>query len=242
VPSLERLRVLAADVAPVTLAAERTLPVLDGLGGLVPGGALVRGSTVAVVGHGHGATALALALAAGPSAAGSWVAAVGVPSLGLAAAAEVGVALHRLAVIAEPPPDTWATVMASLVGSVDVVLSADPHRAGANATALRRLAARQRERGTVHLVLGARPAAAAAADVVLTVRSAVWQGLGDGHGTLRARQVEVEVSGRRGAHRPRTVPLWLPAVGGGVEPVPRLVAVEPVTTGVPPAGHLADSA
>ena len=48
------------------------------------------------------AAALALALAAGPSAGGSWAAAVGMPDLGLVAAAEAGIALERFALVPYP--------------------------------------------------------------------------------------------------------------------------------------------
>ena len=81
---------------------------------------------------GAAARSLALALAAGPSAAGSWVGVVGLPSLGLAAAAEVGVALERLLLVAALPPAEWATVVATLVDGVDVVVVGLPRwvRAG----------------------------------------------------------------------------------------------------------------
>src|SRR4029453_14259220 len=73
-----------------TLADERLLPVVPVLQPLLPGHGLRRGTTVAVA----GSAALALALVAGASAAGSWVAAVGLPDLGIVAAAEAGVALE----------------------------------------------------------------------------------------------------------------------------------------------------
>src|SRR5262245_5859995 len=95
---------------------ERTLPVLPELRALLPAGGLRRGSTVAVAaGHpvplgavpaggltSFGATTVLLALLAAASAAGSWCAVVGLPALGLAAAAELGVALDRLALVPEP--------------------------------------------------------------------------------------------------------------------------------------------
>ena len=93
---------LAERVRPVTLAREQRLPVLGPLEPLLPDGGLRRGITVSVgsaPGIG-GATSLALALAAGPSISGSWVAAVGVPSLGLAAAAELGIDLERFVLVA----------------------------------------------------------------------------------------------------------------------------------------------
>ncbi|MBA2496786.1 MAG: hypothetical protein H0V33_06755, partial [Acidimicrobiia bacterium] len=99
---LEELAALAERVRPTVLAGEQVLPVLGALDGLLPGG-LRRGSSLAVgvgrAGRPGGATSLALAVAAGPSAAGSWVAAVGVPSLGLAAAAGYGVDLDRLVLV-----------------------------------------------------------------------------------------------------------------------------------------------
>jgi hypothetical protein len=215
---------LAERLRPVTLARERGLALLPALEPVVPGGVLRRGSVVGVSsppGQGGGATSLALALAAGPSAAGSWVAAVGFPSLGLAAAAELGVAFERLVVVAPPDPGSWATVVAALVDGFDVVLV----RAGRSLRPgdARRLVARARERGTVLVPVG--EWRADAPDVSLVVTSSRWEGLGDGHGHLRARRVTIEVGGRREAARQRTVELWLPDGGGHVaevldEPVP----------------------
>jgi putative intracellular protease/amidase len=114
---------LAERVRPVMLARDRQLPVLPALESLFPGGALRRGSVVAV-GSGadagpvpgsdagpSGTTSLALALAAGPSQGGSWVATVGLGSLGLLAAADLGVALDRLVLV--PRQATFARFTAS---------------------------------------------------------------------------------------------------------------------------------
>src|SRR3954463_126996 len=75
-PPASPLRDLQRRTRPVAMAGERLLPVLRALEELLPDRGLRRGPTVAV-GGGVGATSLALALAAGPSAAGSWCAAVG---------------------------------------------------------------------------------------------------------------------------------------------------------------------
>ena len=123
--ALERAARLAR---PVSLAGEQLLPVLDALHPLLPDPGLRRGTVVAV--EGVAATSLALALAAGASAAGSWVGVVGVPSLGLAAAAELGVALERLVLVAPPAPGEWATVAATMVDAFDVVLAGPPRRGG----------------------------------------------------------------------------------------------------------------
>ncbi|MDQ3680666.1 MAG: hypothetical protein M3378_09035, partial [Actinomycetota bacterium] len=116
IPALEEPTLREA-TRPVSLAGEQVLPVLPALQSLLPGGVLRRGSTVVVV----GSTSLALALAAAPSAAGSWCAAVGLPSLGLVAVAELGVSLERLALVGAPG-GSWPAVVAALVDALDVVV------------------------------------------------------------------------------------------------------------------------
>jgi hypothetical protein len=214
---------------PLVLARDQTVALLPGLADLVPEGGLQRGSTVVVEG-GPGATSLALALAAGPSAAGGWVAVVGRPDLGLAAAVEAGIVAERLVLVAEPPRDQWATVVAALVGAVDVVL-AGPQRVGA--ADARRLAARARERGTVLVQVAPGPGRSASGrsasgrgaglevDLRWTVTEVEWQGLGQGHGHLRSRRIAVEATGRRRAARPRRAELWLPDEQGRIRAVAR---------------------
>jgi hypothetical protein len=195
---------------PLVLARDRALPVLDALRPLLPDG-LRRGSTVAVDG-GPGATTLALALAVAASAAGSWTAVVGAPSLGLQAAAELGVAVERLLVVPEPPRESWATVVAALVDSVDLVLVA-AHRVAPGE--VRRLTARCRERDAVLVTL---PRSSwPGPDVCLTVGASSWTGpLGGGAGRLEARRAEVVAGGRGAAARERRAALWLPGPGGEV--------------------------
>lgn len=203
-------------VFPGPLAGERLLPVAPALERLFPGGGLRRGSTVAVT----GSTSLALAVLAGPSTAGSWCAAVALPALGLVAAAEMGVALDRFALVPAPGPE-WPAVVAALLDALDVVMVGTGSRVRPADT--RRLVARARERGAVLLVMGGWDGA----DVRLSVsgaspkergRQCEWRGLGAGHGHLQARQVEVVAEGRGAASRARRRRLWLPAEGGGVEP------------------------
>src|SRR5438067_7818070 len=166
-PARADLRELSDQTRPVSLAGERTLPVLPALAGLLPEGGLRRGSTVAVSGDAPrasrseaearpGATSLALALLAGPSQAGSWCAAVGLPSLGLVAAAEVGIALERFPLVARPG-DEWPAVVAALVDAVDVVLVGLPRHVRSGDA--RRLVAKARDRGAVLVTTGASLAA-----------------------------------------------------------------------------------
>jgi hypothetical protein len=207
--SAERLRELAGVarvVRPVALAEERILPVLPVLEPLLVGGGLRRGSTVSVV----GSTSLALALVAGPSAAGSWTAAVGAPALGVVAAAEAGIDLQRLALVADPG-DQWATVTAALLDAVDVVM-VRPARRVRQADA-RRLVARARERGSVLVPL----APWDGADVQLSIEVARWHGVGRGEGHLAGREVEVVATGRAAAARTRRASILcghLPPRGG----------------------------
>jgi hypothetical protein len=195
---------------PVSLARERTLPVLPALVDLLPEGGLRRGSTVTV----SGSTSLALALLARPSQVGSWCAAVGLPSLGVVAAAEVGVALERFPLVARPG-DEWAAVVATLVDAVDVVLVCLPRHVR-NSDA-RRLVAKTRDRGAVLVTTGG----SFAADVRLSVASSSWEGLGKGHGLLRARRIDIIASGRGAAARESRVSLWLPDANGSIKAIDR---------------------
>src|SRR5258705_3116245 len=90
---------------------DRILPVLPELRQLLPAGGLRRGSTVAVT-PGHTSVLLALLVAA--SAAGSWCAVVGLPSLGALAAAELGIAMDRLALVPHPGAE-WPAVVGALL-------------------------------------------------------------------------------------------------------------------------------
>ncbi|MEU5257790.1 hypothetical protein [Amycolatopsis sp. NPDC021455] len=233
-------------------ATGRVLPVAPALAGLLPDGGLRRGSTVAV----HGGTSLLLALlaqataagtgagsAAGAGAgAGSWAAVVGMPSLGLAAAAEYGVDLARVALVPRPGAELPA-VVAALLDGVDLVAV---HSETVSATVARRLSARARHRGAVLLAFGAWPGA----DVELSCRRESWSGIGScpeggcsedgppqgdcsqdrcslgacqqggcqqgGYGHLRERRALVRARGRGAAARPVSAELCLPGAGGEV--------------------------
>jgi len=230
--------------APVSLATEQWLPVLDALETLLPARGLRRGSVVTV----QGSSSLALALAAAASAEGSWCAAVGRPALGLVAAAELGIVLHRFPLVPAPDPSGgagpggWAWVVATLLDAVDLVIAWPPGAgsAGVRPADARRLVARARERGSVLVVAleaGAGAGAGAgrrtgardwpeAPDIHLAVARSEWNRLGGGGGPeavsgvgagrLRGRRVDVVAGGRGAAARERRATLWLPAPGGGV--------------------------
>jgi hypothetical protein len=203
---------VASDLAAAPSDRVRMLPVHTDLAELFPWGGLRRGSTVSV----HGSTSLLLALLSAPTAGDSWAAVVGVPDLGVLAAAELGVAVDRLALVRHPGADLPA-VLAALLDGMDLV--ATP-RARLTDAQTRRLSARARHRGAVLLTVGAWPGA----DLELRATITRWDGIGAGHGYLREREVTVEARGRGAASRPTRTTLRLPAPGGGIGPasaVPR---------------------
>lgn len=210
---LDRLRLVADRVAPLALAQQRTLPLLPAVSELFVGGSLQRGITVGV--NGVGATSMTLALAAGPSQAGSWVACVGTNDLGLGAVAEAGVALERLLVVGPVDASTHAGVVAALIGAVDVVVVGPGLRF--RHSDLRRLSARLRDSGSVLLQIGSHQIGAGKAvgvDIGIEVRASQWSGLGEGHGLLRSRRVEVHAQGRGAAARVRAASFLLPGPDG----------------------------
>jgi hypothetical protein len=180
------------------------LPVLPALAGLLPGG-LARGTAVAAGRWGL----LCLALAAGASAQGAWTALVGLPQLGVAAAAGVGVDPGRMLLIADPGA-IWPQVVASLLDGCELVVLRPPGRPPAQVRT--RLAAALRRSGSVLVVAGDWEGARAR----LRVTRQEWSGAGTGHGRLRARRVQVVADGRGSVARPVTQWLWLPGPDGSV--------------------------
>ncbi len=209
------LALLAERVRPVAASGIRLVPVAPALAGLLPDGALRRGSTLVVDGL-SGAAALAVGLLGAASAAGSWCAAVGLCDLGMVAARDLGLDLDRFPLVPHPGP-AWGEAVAVLVDGMDVVLL-QPAFAPRPALA-RRLSARARDRGTVLVVLAGRAGWPEPPDLRLTVGGGGWGGIGDGAGHLRRRHLTVTATGRRSAARPRRDRIWLPSPTGGIEPV-----------------------
>jgi hypothetical protein len=170
------------------LAAPGPIAAVLPTGGL-PRGSVVTGNSAA---PGGGATSLLLALMAAPR--DAWVAAVGLPDLGVLAAAELGVDLARLGLVPYPGAELLS-VIAVLSDGVDVIASASPMSLPGGLPPARRrvLTGRLREGGAVLLVAGRWPGA----DLALTVRDVRWSGIGAGHGRLRDRELDVEIGGRR---------------------------------------------
>lgn len=201
------------------------LPVAPALGALLPGG-LRRGSTVLVT----GSVSLLFALLGAASAGGAWCALVGFPPVSAEALRGYGVTLRRVALV--PVPDTvsggWVTAAGALLDALDIVAVRPPRGRSPAPGDVRRLAARARSKDAVLVPFLPGHTGAAGwpgADVRLQAHGGTWSGTMDGHGRLRARQVEVTAGGRGPAARPRTAQLWLPGPAGGVHAVTPLAPV-----------------
>jgi hypothetical protein len=209
---------------PIDREGSAVLPVAGPLAALLPDGGLRRGSAVAV----SGSTSLLLALLAEASRAGSWCAVVGLPDLGVQAAAEAGLDLARTALVPRPGPRP-AAVVAALVDGVDVVVL-DTALPGVRWPAgdRQRLGARIRQKGAVLVPVGA-PGTWPGAEVELRAEGSAWAGLGgDGTGRLRSRRARVRCAAR-GRPGEREGPLLLPGPGGSCLPDGELPVGAPLT-------------
>lgn len=193
------------------------IPVHPLLADLLPGRGLQPGWVYSV----PSSPSLLLALLATPSHAGSWTAAIGMPDLGVEAAALAGVALERLVLIPSPGPRMLAVTAA--VVEVLPVVALRPREAPRDSDASR-LAARLRDRGAVLLVDGPWPQA----DALLTLEEPRWSGIGAGHGYLTSREVTVTVTSRR-SPLPSSARMLLPGPGGGLTELPRTLQASPLS-------------
>lgn len=146
---------------------------------------LLPGSAIGVA----GSTALLLALVGAAGAGEKWTAIVGMPSLGVAAAAEFGIDLRRLVLIPEPGPQA-AGVLAAIIDGFDVV--------AVGAGAVLRPGQRRSLLGRARTQRTAVFAPWREMPTRLAVEETTWTGVGSGGGYLRQRQLTVRRSGRGG--------------------------------------------
>ncbi len=188
------------------------LPVAPSLLPLFADGGVVRGRTVTCTGD--AALSVALAVSAAATRAGSWLAVVGVPHLGVGAAVEAGVAIERL-VLAQPPMASreWVTTVAALVEGFDVLIVAPP--VSLTEHDARRLQSRIVARQSVLLVanvpgalpmsrtsgnasrMGGNASRVFAADLDVHADTVSWSGIERGGSHITQRLVHVRVGGRR---------------------------------------------
>ena len=212
-PAADRISELQQRVQRMQGAAvTRTLDTLPALASVVQ---LRTGGAYAV-----DSPSLAMALMAGPSLAGEWSAVVGVPEFGLEAAAGFGLALERTIVV-PAPGEHWLSVTAGLADVVSVVLvkpssPVTEHQA-------ERLRSRLRQKDAALICWGSWPRC----DATVSVLTSSWTGLGQGHGHLRGREVEVGV--RRSGGPVQRTSLWLPGVDSRVSEAGPAVQRIPLT-------------
>lgn len=208
----DTLTAASQPLSAATLASGRVLPVVEPLRSLLPDDGLVRGKAVAC--DGVAAMSLALSLVVGATAAGSWLAVVDVPTLGLEAAEEFGIPLERV-VRVQPGTqravgETWAELTAAAFDGFEVVITRVPRRLSAGLA--RKVQARMQAREAVMVTLG--QPGPFSVNVSLSAGDPRWEGVAAGSGHLRGRRVAVTSSGRRAAVRHGT--LWLPGPDGAV--------------------------
>jgi hypothetical protein len=182
-----------------------TLPVLVALAPLLPGGGLANGSVVAIDRPGL----LCLALLAAASQQGMWCAVAGIPGIGIAAAAEIGVKPSHLVLVPEPGR-RWPDVISTLLEACPVVLAHPGCRVPVKVR--RRLENAARRTGSVLLVAGEWDGAL----LRLRITRQSWLGMEYGCGRLRVRLAEVAAEGRGTLAQPRKTWLWLPGPDGTV--------------------------
>lgn len=157
-----------------------------------------------------GTGTLLAGLLAAVTGAGGHAAAVGLPRLGLLAAAEMGARLDRLALIPDAGRDA-AEVAAVLLDGMDVVVL-DLGGATVPAARARVLAAKARGKKAVLLVTGG---SWPVPDLSLKTRVTGYSGLGAGSGRIRSIGLDIEVRAEAGA--PRRSRLIARSRGGRVE-------------------------
>ncbi len=187
------------------------LPTSDALAALLPDGGLGRGRIVTC--SGPAGVSLALATVAKAVAAGSWMAVISMDWLCPEAAIEMGIAAERI-VRVDPPGRNgigWGEAVAGAIDGFEVVLTQPPP--GVGAEIWRRLRSRLRSKEAVLLAVGDR--ARSEGDIVMHTVNPTWVWASRERAHLRARRVEVEVSGRR-VPRTTRAELWLPAPDGGI--------------------------
>jgi hypothetical protein len=191
---------------------ERVLPVDEVITSLFPAAGLQRGHMVAC--SGSAATSLAFAVVARAATAGAWVAAVGLPTLGVEAAAEAGLPLARLVLVdidQSQPAVSWAERIGAAADGFEIILTCPPPGAE---RMVRKVRQRLQARGAVLVVIfPAHQSERFACDVELVTSTVEWLGIGSGHGGLVGRRVAITSHGRR-SPRPVHTELWLPGPDG----------------------------
>ncbi|MEV7611278.1 hypothetical protein AB0N61_17450 [Microbacterium sp. NPDC089320] len=196
------------------------LPLDPAFSSLLPEEGLQTGTTYTV----SPSPSLVLALLAASSRKGHWCAVVGMPTLGVEAAAAFGIALPRLILVPEPG-DRWLAVTSALAEVVPLIAVQPGGRA--RDADVSRLSARLRDRGSTLLITeSAESAVWPQSEGAIRLHDQHWLGVGEGWGLIEGSTATVSARTR---HSPLTssVRVRLPGAHGAVEELP----VEHVPTG-----------
>jgi hypothetical protein len=202
---------LGERVKPITLARERTLPVAAPFDQLLPDEGLVRGRVLSC--RGVADTSLAFGLIAEALVEGAWAAMVDVATFGADAASEFGIPLERIVRVESGVTEaeqsagvgavaSWIDVMGAAIDGFDVVVTkvpaellSDRQHSERRPAAVRKLATRVQQKGSIVIVLG--ETGALSSDLVFSTDSTEWSGVTHGAGHLQSRVIAVAAGGRR---------------------------------------------
>lgn len=185
------------------------LPLDPAFASLLPEEGLQTGTAYTV----SPSPSLALALLSAASRKGHWCAVVGMPTLGVEAAAAFGIDLSRMILVPEPA-DRWLAATSALAEVVPLIVVQPGSRARDADVA--RLSARLRDRGCTLLVAEGSGDAWPQSEGSIRIHDPQWHGLGSGWGLLSDCTVTVTARTRRHP-MPSSVRLQLPGSRGFVE-------------------------
>lgn len=194
-------------------------PLDPALSSLLPDDGLLAGTAYSL----SPSPSLVLALLSAASQKGHWCAVIGMPTLGVEAAAGFGIDLDRLILVPEPG-DRWFAATSALAEVVPLIAVHPGSRM--READISRLSARLRDRGCTLLVTGVW----AQSEGSIRVHDPHWNGLGAGWGLLSDRTVTVTAQTRR---RPlaASVRVRLPGSNGALESAAaELTALPSLTT------------
>lgn len=186
------------------------LPLDPAFSSLLPEEGLLTGTAYTV----SPSPSLVLALLSAASRKGHWSAVVGMPTLGVEAAAAFGIDLSRLILVPEPA-ERWLAATSALAEVVPLIVVQPGSRA--RDADVSRLNARLRDRGCTLLVAESSAGEWPQSEGSIRIDDPHWHGLGAGWGLLSDCTVTVTARTRR-APMPSRVQVRLPGSRGIVEP------------------------
>ncbi|KJQ54854.1 hypothetical protein [Microbacterium sp. SA39] len=185
------------------------LPIDPSLAALLPEEGLQTGTAYTV----SPSPGLVLALLSAASRKGHWCAVVGMPTLGVEAAAAFGIDLARLILVPEPG-ERWLAATSALAEVVPLIVVNPGSRA--RDADVSRLSARLRDRGCTLLVTESAASQWPQSEGTIRIHDPHWHGLGAGWGLLSDCTVTVTATTRH-SPRPTSVRVQLPGGHGAVE-------------------------